>query len=60
LGPRFEVNLMRTSLSRLIMFSMFQLSMLIYVSDLNEDDQYTSILRKVLSADFLISSPDSH
>ena len=40
LGPKFEKTMMETTLNRLIMFSMFQLSLLLYMTEQKGDKEY--------------------
>lgn len=47
LGPKFDQQIMKTTLFRLIMFSMFLLSMLLIVADMHENDEYKEVFKKV-------------
>lgn len=56
IAPKFDRELMKTSLLRIVMFSMFQLTMLIYITNQKENDAYKSIFSGILS---LFASEDS-
>ncbi len=47
LGPKYEFKMMKTTLNRLIMFSMFQLSLLLYITDQKGGEEYTSLFSEL-------------
>lgn len=47
LGPKFDQRIMKTTLFRITMFSMFLLSILLIVTDMRENDKYKEIFKKV-------------
>ncbi len=47
LGPKFDQYIMKTTLFRLTMFSMFLTTMLLKVTDSSENESYKKVFRQV-------------